>query len=189
MTSNDIPVSECRRLLDGGMKLDLLDVRTRAEFSRVHALGAMLIPLDELDPAAIAVQRRDATAPLYILCQSGGRAANACQRLRDAGLANVVRIAGGTDAWEKAGLPVERGGGKVISLERQVRIAAGAIVLLGSIFAWRIHPAFLAIPAFVGAGLVFAGVTDFCGMGMLLAKMPWNRRGADEGAKCSAQQS
>lgn len=171
----DIPASECRRLIESGKTLDLLDVRTPAEFARMHARGARLVPLDELDPAAIAAQRGAIANPLYILCQSGGRAASACQRLIDAGLANVYRVEGGADAWEKAGLPIERGESGVISLERQVRIAAGAIVFAGSILAWRVHPAFCLIPAFVGAGLVFAGVSNSCGMGMLLAKMPWNR--------------
>ena len=88
---------------------------------------------------------------------------------------NVVNVEGGTLAWEKAGLPVVPGK-KAISLERQVRIAAGLLVLLGTAFGWFVHPAFLGLSAFVGAGLVFAGVTDTCGMGMLLARMPWNGR-------------
>ena len=77
-----------------------------------------------------------------------------------------------------AGLPVERGSSGVISLERQVRIGAGLLVLIGAMLAWLVHPYFLAIPLFIGAGLVFAGVTDHCGMAMLLAKMPWNSRGS-----------
>jgi len=111
-----------------------------------------------------------------VICQSGARGAKACQRLQDAGVTKVYNIEGGTAAWEKAGLPIERGQTKFISLERQVRIAAGSLVLLGVILAWTVHPAFIAISAFVGAGLVFAGITDYCGMGTILSKMPWNRR-------------
>ena len=85
----------------------------------------------------------------------------------------IVVVEGGTEAWVDSGLPVVRGK-KAVSLERQVRIAAGALVLIGSILT-LVNSYFLVLPAFVGAGLVFAGVTDTCGMGMLLAKMPWNQ--------------
>ena len=87
---------------------------------------------------------------------------------------NVVNVEGGTLAWAEAGLPVVRGK-KAVSLERQVRIAAGSLVVLGAALSWLLHPAFIALSAFVGAGLIFAGVTDTCGMGMLLARMPWNQ--------------
>ncbi len=175
MTTNTIPLTEFRRLMELGRTLHIVDVRTPAEFARVHAVGAKSMPLDELDPAAVAAQRSGADDPIYIICQSGGRAAKACQRLEQAGVAHACCIEGGTAAWEKLGLPVERGGAKVISLERQVRIGAGSLVLLGAALAWAVHPAFLAIPAFVGGGLVFAGVTDYCGMALLLGKMRWNR--------------
>ena len=97
--------------------------------------------------------------------QTGG---SRCERLR--------LVEGGITACVGAGLPVERQASRVISLERQVRIAAGTLVLAGSLPGLLVHPAFLALPIFVGAGLVFAGVTDICGMGMLLARMPWNQR-------------
>jgi rhodanese-related sulfurtransferase len=176
MSFQTISCAEFRRLMDGGKPLTILDVRTPAEFARVRVVGARLMPLDELDPAAVAAQHRDADETIYVICQSGARAAKACQRLQEAGAAKVYNIEGGTAAWEKMGLPVERGQSKVISLERQVRIVAGALVLLGVALAWAIHPAFIAIAAFVGAGLTFAGITDYCGMGMILCKMPWNRR-------------
>jgi rhodanese-related sulfurtransferase len=98
----------------------------------------------------------------------------ACARLQAAGQANVVNVEGGTLAWAEAGLPVVRGP-KAISLERQVRIAAGSLVLLGAVLGWFVHPAFVGLSAFIGAGLVFAGVTDTCGMALLLARMPWNQ--------------
>ncbi len=91
-----------------------------------------------------------------------------------AGLSDVINIEGGTSAWEQAGLPVVRGK-KAMSLERQVRIAAGSLILVGVILSFVVHPYLIGISAFVGAGLVFAGITDTCGMGMMLAKMPWNQ--------------
>jgi rhodanese-related sulfurtransferase len=87
----------------------------------------------------------------------------------------------GMYAWEQAGLPVNRGKA-VLSLERQVRIAAGLLVLTGTILGTWVHPGFYGLAAFVGAGLTFAGLTDWCGMAMLLAKMPWNQR---SGVQCA----
>lgn len=98
------------------------------------------------------------------------------QRLVAAGFQNVTDIAGGTAAWIQAGLPVEQSAGrKVISLERQVRIAAGSLVLLGVIFGFNLNYNWFYLSAFVGAGLIFAGLTDFCGMAILLGKAPWNK--------------
>src|SRR5690606_9040927 len=102
------------------------------------------------------------------------RGQQACERFLAAGYSNVVNVQGGTLACIEAGLPIVRGK-QAMSLERQVRVAAGLLVLLGVILAWLVHPVFISLAAFVGAGLVFAGLTDTCGMGMLLAKMPWNR--------------
>ena len=99
-----------------------------------------------------------------------------------AGYPNVVSVQGGTEAWERAGLPVVRGTATVMSLKRQVRIGAGSLVLLGTALGFLVHPAFFGLSAFVGAGLVFAGVTDWCGMGLLLAKFPWNRAGSTTAA-------
>jgi rhodanese-related sulfurtransferase len=156
-----------------GEPIELIDVRTPAEFEEVHVTFARNVPLDRLDPQALEGGRNG--RPLYVICRSGSRSKQACEKLAAAGL-NVVSVEGGTLAWETAGLPVVRGR-KAISLERQVRIAAGALVLVGSVLALRVHPWWALLPAFVGGGLVFAGVTDRCGMAMLLARMPWNQRG------------
>ncbi len=112
--------------------------------------------------------------PLYLICRSGSRGRQACEQFLAAGYHNVVNVEGGTLEWERAGLPVVRGK-KTVSPERQVRIAAGALVVLGTGLGGFVYPGFLALSAFVGAGLVFAGITDRCGMGMLLARTPWNR--------------
>ncbi|MGN6505792.1 MAG: rhodanese-like domain-containing protein [Tepidisphaeraceae bacterium] len=153
----------------------LIDVRTPAEYAAVHAANARLMPLDQLDPQLLQQLRQSEHQPIYLLCHSGARASKACDALLQAGLTDVTVVEGGTAAWERAGLPVVRGTRKTISLERQVRIAAGSLVAIGTLLAWAVHPVFLIVPAFVGCGLVFAGVTDFCGMGILLGKMPWNR--------------
>ena len=153
-----------------------IDVRTPAEYEEIHAEGTRLVPLDRLDPKAIMAARNGAgDQPLFIICRSGSRAAKACEQFAAAGFTNVQCIEGGTVAWEQAGLPIVRGTSKVISLERQVRIAAGSLILLGALLGVLVHPVFFALCAFIGAGLIFAGITDWCGMGMLLAKMPWNQ--------------
>ena len=163
-------------------KIDLIDVRTPVEFREVHATEARNMPLDRLDPAAVMQDRNgNQGEPLYLICRSGSRGQQACEKFLAAGFTNVVNVEGGTLAWAECGLPVVRGR-KAISLERQVRIAAGSLVLLGSLLG-LLHPAFLALAAFVGAGLVFSGVTDTCGMGLLLARMPWNQI-KDAPAKC-----
>jgi rhodanese-related sulfurtransferase len=176
---------ELHKLLQEGRRVELIDVRTPAEYRELHAEPARLVPLDSLDPKAVAAARGGAGGdePLYVICRTGGRGRQACEKIAAAGCRNVVNVEGGTLAWEQAGLPVVRGK-KTISLERQVRIAAGSLVVIGTALGAFIHPAFLGLSAFVGAGLVFAGVTDTCGMGMLLARMPWNRAGG-EGATCT----
>lgn len=157
----------------------LIDVRTPAEFEEVHAEGARSVPLDKLDPKALAAECAGAEC-IYLICRSGGRGQQACDKLLAAGIRNVVNVEGGTQAWEQAGLPVVRGR-KMMSLERQTRIAIGLFVLLGAGLGAFVHVAFIALSAIMGAGLVFAGLTDSCYMAMTLARMPWNRRGASTG--------
>lgn len=172
-----------------GEALDLIDVRTPVEFREVHVDFARNVPLDRLDLQEIRREGANAAdRPLYVICRSGSRGRRACETLQRAGL-EPINVEGGTAAWEAAGLPVVRGR-KGISLERQVRIAAGLLVIGGTALGAFLHPGFLGIPAFVGAGLVFAGVTDRCGMALLLGRMPWNQvrekspagRPANEGA-------
>jgi rhodanese-related sulfurtransferase len=167
-----------------GKPVELIDVRTPAEFGEVHASCARLVPLDELDPRAVMEGRASRGEPLYVICRSGNRAAKACAKFVAAGYPDVVNVEGGTLAWAEAGLPVVRGK-EAMSLERQVRIAAGALVFVGSLLGGLVSPWWFLLSGFVGAGLVFAGITDTCGMAMVLAKMPWNRAGGPEGASCS----
>ena len=162
-------------LCESGTKVDLIDVRTPMEFQELHVANARNVPLDQLDPPKVMQTRNGSSQEtLYVICRSGSRGKQACERFLKAGFTNVVNVEGGTLACEQAGLPVVRGK-KAISLQRQVQIAAGSLVLLGAVLSWLIHPAFIALAALVGAGLIFAGVTDTCGMGLFLARMPWNR--------------
>lgn len=168
------PALVAQRLAEGNAQ-NLLDVRTPAEYASVHAKDARLIPLDSLDVKQAWEARPAKDQPIFVLCKSGGRAAKARDRFLAAGISDVICVEGGTDAWERAGCPVVRSDRKVISLERQVRIGAGTLVLAGVALGFLVHPGFFALSAFVGAGLVVAGITDWCGMGMMLARMPWNR--------------
>ena len=153
----------------------LIDVRTPAEFREVHIEFARNVPLDQLSPKQFMESRPEAAAqPLFVVCQRGGRGRQACEKFRAAGFDNVINVEGGTDAWVGAGFPVRRGQ-STMSLERQVRIAAGMMVLLGAGLGYFLDSRWIGLSAFVGAGLIFAGITDSCAMGMLIAKMPWNQ--------------
>ena len=174
MSQSTITAEALARKNADSESIDLIDVRTPFEYQEVHVEFARNIPLDQLDPETI-IQTRNGSgdSPLYVICRSGSRGAKACQQFQQAGFENVVNVEGGTLACEQTSLPLKRGR-KAMSLERQVRIAAGMLVLVGIGLSW-VHPAFLGLSAFVGAGLVFAGITDTCGMGLMLARMPWNR--------------
>lgn len=175
MTTAVIKPQDLAELCKEGRKIDLIDVRTPVEYREVHVEIARNVPLDQLDPAAL-MQARNGTAnePLYLICRSGSRGQQACEKFLQEGFLNVVNIEGGTMACVEAGLPVVRGK-KTISLERQVRIAAGLLVVTCSALGYFVHPGWIGLAAFVGAGLTFAGVTDSCAMGMILAGMPWNQ--------------
>ncbi|MGL6073042.1 MAG: rhodanese-like domain-containing protein [Fimbriiglobus sp.] len=157
-----------------GAAIELIDVRTPIEFREMHCTFARNVPLSDLDPKAILANRAVSEQPLYVICRSGSRGKQACERFLAAGFTQVVNVEGGTLAWAESGLEVNRGK-KAISLERQVRIAAGSLALLGAVLGFFVHPYFIGLSGFIGAGLVFAGITDTCGMGLALARMPWNR--------------
>jgi rhodanese-related sulfurtransferase len=157
---------------------EIIDVRTPGEYRSGHIKGAKLLPLDELHPENI-IARIDNTIPkskstLYLTCQSGFRAHQAAERLANAGHHNVMVVEGGTQAWEEAGLPMKRCG-RVISLERQVQIAIGSLIVLKVIFGFNVHELFFALSALVGSGLIVAGITRWCGVAQLIARMPWNQ--------------
>lgn len=173
MSINTISPKQLFDVTQAGPAVELIDVRTPVEYREIHVSFARNVPLDQLDVAKLTANR-DASQPLYVICRSGSRGKQACDKFQSAGIANVVNVEGGTMAWEQAGLPVVRGQ-KAISLERQVRIGAGLMVLIGAVLGAFVSEYWIGLSAFVGAGLVFAGVTDTCGMGMILARMPWNQ--------------
>lgn len=168
-----IQPAELAKLLASGQSIELIDVRTPVEYAQIHVDGARSMPLDQLDPQAL--KDGDPGRTIYTICKAGKRGEAACGKLSAAGFTNLINVEGGTDAAAAAGVPVVRNR-KVMSLERQVRIAAGSLVLIGTVLSATVHPGFIWLSGFVGAGLIFAGVTDTCGMGMMLAKMPWNRQ-------------
>lgn len=163
----------------------LLDVRTSAEFEEMHIPGSRLLPLHELDAQKVKEMGGSRVA---LICRSGNRAKQAAEKLQAAGQGGVEVLQGGVLAWEEAGLPVRRGR-KCLSIERQVRIGAGVLIVTGLVLGTLINPWFLLLSGFVGGGLIFAGLTDWCGMGLILARMPWNNRGgscaAEGGATCA----
>jgi rhodanese-related sulfurtransferase len=168
--------AELAQLLPAHPELRLLDVRTPGEYLTAHIRGAYNVPLDTLAEHGPEI-RTNVAEPIVLVCQSGQRARRAESALRVAGMPNLHVLDGGVNGWINAGLPVVRGAAR-LSLERQVRIAAGALAATGAILALAANPLFAIVPAFVGSGLVFAGVTDICAMGLLLGRLPYNRPAA-----------
>lgn len=169
--STELGVAELKNHLQSGGG-NLIDVREYAEFAAGRVRGATLIPLGEIDRRCGEIDR---ASPAFVMCKSGKRGAEAQKRLLALGFSDVRNVSGGFEAWKAAGHDFERDENPVWSLERQVRFAAGSLVVLGVVLSLAVHQYFIALSAFVGAGLVFAAVTDTCGMAMMLSRMPWNR--------------
>lgn len=151
----------------------LVDVRGADEHARSWIPGARNLPLDQLDEAALAAHQGK---PVLFHCRSGMRTAgNAPKLAACAGGAQAFIVEGGIEAWRQAGLPVQEDRRQPIEVMRQVQIAAGSLVLLGVLLGAFVAPGFYALSGFVGAGLVFAGVSGTCAMASLLRAMPWNR--------------
>ncbi|WP_433500716.1 rhodanese-like domain-containing protein [Sphaerimonospora sp. CA-214678] len=181
-----VDVTTARAMIASDAGVLVVDVRTAAEFETAHIDGAINLPLDQVD---VHLRRivADAGGRLLLICQSGNRADKARQRLCEAGLPDTVVLSGGMNSWIASGAPVIRGRRKW-SLERQVRLVAGGLVLT-SIVADLWLPGARFAGALIGAGLVFASVTDTCAMGMLLSRLPYNRGRADaaEALACIAE--
>ena len=159
------------RLLDDGALL--VDIRDADEHARERIPGARCIPLAQL---ASSPRLGEADGVVLFHCRSGMRtSANAATLEAAAGGATAYLVEGGIDAWKQAGLPVACDARAPLELMRQVQIAAGSLVLLGTLLAATVSPWFLLLTGFLGAGLLFAGLSGFCGMALLLARMPWNR--------------
>ena len=148
----------------------LIDVREPAEYAREHIAGAQSLPLSAFDVSRLPRDRK-----LVLCCQSGARSARALTQLQAAGFSDVAHLDGGLAAWKAAKLTTAVDITQPISLMRQVQIVAGSLALTGALLAWLVSPWFIALSGFVGAGLMFAGITDTCMMAMLLAKLPYNQ--------------
>ncbi|MDM7945023.1 MAG: rhodanese family protein [Oceanibaculum nanhaiense] len=159
-----------QRLASGEMLL--IDIREPDEYAREHIIGARLIPLNAIDAEDLTVEHSRAVC---FTCRSGNRTAIAAARLLAKGFPESYALEGGLDGWKKAGLPVHFNPRAPLDLMRQVQIAAGSLALAGAVLAATVSPWFILLSGFVGAGLVFAGLTGFCGMARLLKRMPWNR--------------
>lgn len=171
MTLQTIDPGHARRLIDEGAIL--VDIREPDEHAREHIPGARNRPLAGLS----SLKAGDAKAVVFH-CRSGARTAANAQRLASATECQAYILEGGLDAWKKAGLPVALDAAQPIEIMRQVQITAGGLVLLGAVLGTWVAPAFYGLSAFVGAGLMFAGISGWCGMARILALMPWNRRAA-----------
>ncbi|HEX5543159.1 MAG TPA: rhodanese-like domain-containing protein [Micromonospora sp.] len=176
-----IDVATARAVLANNPDTLIVDVRTPGEFETAHVPGSINLPLDQVDSNLDQIVT-NAGGRILLICQSGSRATQACTKLVRAGLTSTTVISGGMNAWITAGGPAERGRDRW-SLERQVRLVAGSIVLISVLASiWWAPARFVA--GFIGAGLVFAALTNTCGMGMMLSKLPYNR-----GAACDVSAS
>jgi len=169
---------DLHRRLHGKQPGVLLDVRSPDEYRSGHVRGALSLPLDELDITDLAqhtgIRGIGTEVPLYVACHSGLRAQQAAEKLYTAGRRNLILLQGGTEAWRKEGLPIRRSG-SALSLEQQVQVAIGTLLILKVLFGFTVHELFFVLGALIGAGLITAGLTRWCGLAQLIARMPWNR--------------
>jgi rhodanese-related sulfurtransferase len=172
MSLPTIRPTEARGLLDSGAIL--IDIREADEHAREKIVGARNLPLSKLDEADLASSQG---RPVIFHCKSGARTQANASRLAAKlnGTCEAFIVEGGLDAWHKAGLPVATDRSQPLELQRQVQIGAGSLSFVGTLLGLLVSPWFFAVPAFVGAGLITAGLTGFCGMARILMPAPWNR--------------
>lgn len=171
-TLRTLTPAEAKALLDSGEAI-LIDIRERDEFAREHLPGAHHVPLSGFSAANVPA---DAAKVAIFHCSSGARTAEAAPQILATAFAEVCQLERGLSGWKNAGLPTVVNRHLPIPIQRQVQITAGTMVLVGVILGFTLSPWLFALAAFVGAGLVFAGLSGTCGMARLLAAMPWNRR-------------
>lgn len=168
--------AEAKQMIAAGDAI-LIDIREADEVAREHIPGARSVPLSRLEQADFSSER---AGTAIFLCRSGTRTRDNFDRLAGTGFTDVRHLAGGLQAWKAAGYDVRLNPDAPIDMMRQVQIAAGSLVLIGSVLGAFVTPWGIALSAFVGAGLTFAGLTGTCGMARLLSVMPWNRRAGQE---------
>jgi rhodanese-related sulfurtransferase len=175
MATTMIDATTVKSWLDRGEAV-LVDVREPAEFAAEHIAGAHSVPLSRLSWEALP---EHAGKKLVMQCLRGARGGNACASLlKHQGDAEMYNLDGGLDAWKAVGLPTVKGTQRVLPLDRQVQLTIGIVLLTGFLLGQMVSASFFWLMAFFGAGLTFAGATGFCGLAMLLARMPWNKCGA-----------
>ncbi len=166
-----ITVDKAKRLLDEGAIL--VDIREADEHAREKIAGARHLPLSSLEEAELAAREGK---PVLFHCKSGARTRTHASRLaRKVGGCDAYIVEGGLEAWKSAGLPVVTDRRQPIELQRQVQIGAGGLALFGTLLGLLLSPWFFVVPLGVGAGLMTAGITGYCGLARLLVFMPWNR--------------
>ncbi len=165
-----ISAAELQKLLLEGCAL--VDVREPVEYAEERIAGAKLIPLSQLETRLSEVGN---ARPVVVMCRSGKRGGEALKKLEALNHSGVRNLEGGILAWKAAGLPVEKSGDRRLPLMQQVQLTIGLCVLTGAILSLTVHPNWVFLCAFFGAGLTFAGSTGWCGLALLLSKMPWNR--------------
>lgn len=170
----EITVHELHEVLqkDHSKKIALIDVRTPSEHKEKRIKGAINIPLDQLESRKKELEKYDM---IFMHCRSGGRSQQACSILKNMEHPGVINVVGGILEWEAEGFLVQKHKGFHLSLIRQVHISAGILILLGILLAYTLNPHWVLLSGVVGAGLLFAGLTGWCGMAELLGRMPWNR--------------
>jgi rhodanese-related sulfurtransferase len=170
---NGMTALELQALRTGQGKTQLVDVRSASEYAAGHIPGAMNVPLEQIESR---IDDFSADALIVLICQRGPRACMAATFLD--GRRQTTVLDGGTRDWCQAGLPLVTGTRTRWAPERQVRLIAGLMVLAGTSLALLVNAHWMFLPGFVGLGLTVAGLTDFCLLGSLLGRMPWNRPGA-----------
>jgi rhodanese-related sulfurtransferase len=171
MKFQNIDALQLKRWLDNEDAI-LIDVREPAEFSTKHIRGATLLPLGKITSSDLPKTEQK----VVIYCQKGARGNSACVKVTDQDeTVTVYNLMGGIEAWQNAGFDTQIGESKNLPLERQVQMTIGSFVLIGSLAAFFVDPTFVAIPAFFGAGLLFAGASGKCNLSMIMAKLPWNK--------------
>jgi rhodanese-related sulfurtransferase len=188
MVSSELPPAlrarDVAELMRSGAGVKVLDVRSPAEFEAAHIPGSFNVPLDQLPDHRAALRELD--APMVLVCRSGARARQAEMLLREIGLWRLHLLDGGMADWEATGLELERGR-QHWSLERQVRMIAGSLVLLGTLGSLLVRRPLIVLAIVAGAGLLLAGVTDTCLLGKLLLRLPCNRGATCDVASVVAQ--
>jgi rhodanese-related sulfurtransferase len=185
MATRELPpvlaASDLQDELGRNQRIRLLDVRTPGEYEGGHIAGSYNVPLNTLGEHA--GELTTVSDPVVLVCRGGNRARQAEEVLRDSGMARLHVLEGGIAAWQEAGYDLRRTGRERWALDRQVRLVAGLVVLTGALLSVSVSPWFLLLAGFMGAGLTFSAVADWCGLALLLGRLPYNR-----GASCDVSE-